>query len=542
MKFAVWMAGAALLVPAQEPPTFRTATKLVEFTVVVLDKQGNPVTDLRREDFSVADNGQERELSFFRYEGGPAARGAAPLPAPAGFFTNRGAAEAPRNVTALVLDTLNTSVRDQMMVKAQAARFLNYMAPETRVALYELGTEFHVLHDLTSDMESLREQLKQLKVSMQLSQTADIGQMSREAEATMNMLRGNRKQYSAAYLDAIERMLKVQIAGEMNVNARIRDARLQNTLATLETLGRHMAQIAGRKSLIWISGGVAMVNSEVSTDARRAGRINPASGRDYQEALRASARRLAQAGVTLYSVDARGLTSSAENFAEERYMRAFNSDLSNMEQAEAMTSDPRAAFALMTSVTGGRSFHFLNDFTEAIRRASNDQQGSYSIGFYTPESDGKWHTLKASVKRPGLTLLHRQGYLAEAAPGGGSEADMLSRAMMDPALATGIRLYARFDAPAQRLELRIEPEDLKLEDGRGEVTLVIGEKTVDGKIRFEQSSLKLNLSPAQLAAFKKDGIPYRGALHPGPDTMTVRILTRDPATGKMGSVDVPVSR
>jgi hypothetical protein len=41
--------------PAQPPPTFRAATDIVEVDVVVQDKSGRFVADLKPEDFSVRD-------------------------------------------------------------------------------------------------------------------------------------------------------------------------------------------------------------------------------------------------------------------------------------------------------------------------------------------------------------------------------------------------------------------------------------------------------------------------------------------------------
>jgi hypothetical protein len=72
--------------------------------------------------------------------------------------------------------------------------------------------------------------------------------------------------------------------------------------------------------------------------------------------------------------------------------------------------------------------------------------------------------------------------------------------------------------------------------------LVIGEKTIDGKVRFQQSSLKLNLAAEQLDALRQDGIPYRLGLRPAQDVLTLRIIVRDAGNGKIGSVDVPVTR
>ncbi len=70
---------------------------------------------------------------------------------------------------------------------------------------------------------------------------------------------------------------------------------------------------------------------------------------------------------------------------------------------------------LMSSITGGRYLHNTNDLMEGFKKAASDLEGSYTLGFYvSDEPDSKWHNLKASVKRSGVSLRHRKGYLAEA--------------------------------------------------------------------------------------------------------------------------------
>ena len=91
-----------LFCPGQEQPTFRAGTTLVQFTFVATDSKGNPVTNLKKEETLVTENGLPRELAFFRFEGRD--NSVRPQPLPRGEFTNR-AEYTPgpaRNVTAIV--------------------------------------------------------------------------------------------------------------------------------------------------------------------------------------------------------------------------------------------------------------------------------------------------------------------------------------------------------------------------------------------------------------------------------------------------------
>src|SRR5918992_5697754 len=79
----------AAVLGAQDPPTptFRAGTTLIEFTFVALDAQGNPVTDLTKDDIVITENGQPRVVEFFRFDGAPPQPSPAKLPA--GHYTNR---------------------------------------------------------------------------------------------------------------------------------------------------------------------------------------------------------------------------------------------------------------------------------------------------------------------------------------------------------------------------------------------------------------------------------------------------------------------
>lgn len=127
-------------------PIFRAGTTLVEFTIVATDANGRPVTDLAPNDITVLQNGKPQPVAFFRFEGAalePGALEAKHDPIAPGIFTNR-AEYYPgpsRNVMAIVVDTLNTIPEDQAAVKAQVMQYLRALAPNTRVAIYSLGSK-----------------------------------------------------------------------------------------------------------------------------------------------------------------------------------------------------------------------------------------------------------------------------------------------------------------------------------------------------------------------------------------------------------------
>jgi len=53
---------------ATEPPVFRTTTRLVQVNVVVHDRKGKPVSDLKKEDFAITEEGAAQQIAFFRVQ------------------------------------------------------------------------------------------------------------------------------------------------------------------------------------------------------------------------------------------------------------------------------------------------------------------------------------------------------------------------------------------------------------------------------------------------------------------------------------------
>ena len=70
------LVGAVVAARAQEPPTFATQVELVHIEVRATGKDDVPVSDLRREDFIIKEDGERQEIELFEYVGGPGAEAA----------------------------------------------------------------------------------------------------------------------------------------------------------------------------------------------------------------------------------------------------------------------------------------------------------------------------------------------------------------------------------------------------------------------------------------------------------------------------------
>src|SRR5271169_6635498 len=93
---------------APQLPRIRVSTRLVQVGVIVRDRNG-PVADLTKDDFVVLDRGKPRKIGVFSVESkGSPSQPAQPLPQNTFADLPQYGAAAPRSVTIVLLDNLNT--------------------------------------------------------------------------------------------------------------------------------------------------------------------------------------------------------------------------------------------------------------------------------------------------------------------------------------------------------------------------------------------------------------------------------------------------
>jgi VWFA-related protein len=549
--FTASMVSGPLPVGAQggtqdQPSLFRTDTRLVQVSVTVTDSRGEPVTDLDAGDFTIRESGRVREIALFRFEGATPVVATRPA-LPAGVFSNQvqviGGPS--RHMTALVLDALNTSPVDNWFVRAQVLQHLKEsLTPETRVGIYLLGNGLKTITDFTDDPELLRSRLDETVIGLPPQSESDADRMIRDAERTMEAMSGTQLEA------AMRASLESQIGFEMLANIPIRQDRIRRTLDAFDALGRHLEGIPGRKSIVWVSGGFSALVVTGNLGMGPSGVIE-----NMEAEVREAARRLAQRGVALYIVDAKGLRGERADASSRGSRFDSGSDyFDQLRRATELSNDPRGTMAMMASVTGGRYLFDTNDMAVGLRRAASDLGAAYTLGFYTADADDKWHPLDVRVGRPGVTVRSRQGWIAASgrpAATAPSAADPWRRSMDEALGSSAILLMARCQpAPNEaagtiELILRIDANGVAFEPEGGRFVSVLDVVTVDrtasGVSRPFAQRVTVSWDASQLAVGRAQGIAYVRTWKPQDDVTSIRVSVRDRTTGEFGTLDMPMS-
>ena len=342
----------------------------------------------------LTDRGQPREIAFFRFDGGAAsAENATPLPPLSpGFVTNRPEyqPEPQRNVTAIVLDLVNTAPPDQNRAREQLLRHLKALPANTPVGLFRFtDTEpVRMMAPFTNQSDLLRAQIGALSTSLRRELVTPGYQAKPIVGGECGAADGNGPvpgagtpatgggRGSSTMAEGMAAFVESNSRGLSAVNQTIRISRLDVTLANLEALGNHLSAIPGRKNVVWISSGMPI--------QLKAAKPN------FEPPIRLAAQRLANQGIVIYPVDAKGNCRPPDKSTDEGPYGINDA-----------TQDVFSTLNVIADVTGGRVTKHDDDLSKGVIGAANDLSGTYTVGFYTPdEPDDRWHPIR--LRRRGV--------------------------------------------------------------------------------------------------------------------------------------------
>src|SRR5438105_8418389 len=381
-----------------QPPIFRTGINFVRVDVIISDKAGNPIADLKQTDFDVSEDGKPQTIETFKLiklDGGVSdAIKDPPREIRTDYDEEAEAARDDVRLFAVFLDDYHVRRGSSMSVRNQLAAFVDK----------NLGP---------SDM---------IGVMYPLESTSSV-RMTRNHSAVMRGLQqftGRKFEYEPK-----NQYEETYAHYPTEIVERIRN---QVSLSAIKALIVHMGSLKeGRKALVLVSEGYTNIIPPQmrNADAQMPGLGNPAygnaqagvndptedranwlAGLDMDSDLRDVYDMANKNNVAIYAVDPRGLP-------------VFEFDINEgggigIQTDSTYLRSTMDTLRLLAENTDGRAIVNRNDLAIGMKQITRDQSAYYLIGYNSSQqpSDGKFHEIKVRVKRPGVQVRARKGYWA----------------------------------------------------------------------------------------------------------------------------------
>jgi VWFA-related protein len=520
----------------QPAVTFRAEVNYVEVDAGVFDKDGRFVSDLRRDDFEVLEDGVRQNVSAFSLVNLPIERAERPLfarqPIEPDVVSN--AKPFDGRVYVIVLDDLQTAAGRTILVRRAARQFIEQaMAANDAAAIVYTSGRGEAGQDFTSNKRLLLASVDRFlgrKLRSQTLERLDEYQRQR-ALPSGSTQQGNR-------------------IGDPLDMQRGYDARA--TLDALKKISDYVSSIHGRrKAIVYLSEGI---DYDIYN-------FNNRESTTILESMKDVIATATRSNVSIYAVDPRGLTQLADDSME--VSGGFPDDPSlnlSMQSFQDELRLSQMSLRTLAEDTGGYAAVNSNDFTKAWDRIVADNSSYYVLG-YKPTNDkrdGRFRKIEVKLSREGLEVRTRKGYTAPRgkapAPTAvtGSPTDKASpelREALDsplPLPALTLRAYAapfKGAAPNASVAIGIEAEGADLaftqKEGKFVNDIEMSAIAIDagGKVRDGlRDVLNMGLKPETRARVVETGVRLQSRLKLPPGRYQLRLAAREVSGGRVGSV------
>lgn len=541
-----------------EDDVLRISTELVQTDVMVFDKQGRFIDNLKPEQFELKVDGKPQSISFFERVVAGSANEEAQLAAARGQARRTGPAaeEAPARpldrgrTIFFFIDDLHLKAESRARVRKTLLNFIEKeMAQNDQVAIASASGQIGFLQQLTDNKAVLRAAVDRIGFRhsfdrdnepppMTLYQALEIQNENREVisffvEATIRDNPGLRPNMAESLVRGRAGRL-VQPAN--NINTAL--------LASLSSLMRSTSQLPGRKLVFLVSEGF-LLNARDSDIMDRIRRVTDAAARS---------------GTVVYTMDARGL----ETGMDISNPSAFDTT----GRLPSTTTEIRASqdpLQIIAANTGGRALLNSNSLDLGIRRTLQETSVYYLLA-WRPDSEqqkaNKFRRIEAKViGRPELAVRVRSGYFttppetkraknepakppADPAKAGQAELRTAINAVF-PKRDVPTSLFAYYvNTPDSGLLLTVvmavapEAVTLEMKDGKQTGAVDVGGLVLndEGKTGATfKNQIQINAEPSRLPKALKEGLFYTSQIRIKPGLYQVRVAARDTKSGRTGS-------
>src|SRR3954463_8667691 len=370
-------------------PTFRVRVDYVEVDVVVTDRQGNLVRDLKKEDFQISEDGKAQTITNFPTVDIPVERADRPLFAESPIEPDVKTNEKPFDgrVYVMVIDDLHTRFGRTVRVKAAAKQFI-----ERRLGANDLMAVVHTAGPTDGNQEFTNNK-RLLIAAADRTSGRKLDSATANKTSEYNRTRDLRQQGDA---------LNDPEDQERGFNAR-------STLDTLRNVAEWFGSVHGRrKAILFVSEGIDYdIYDMIASNGS-----NHQSASMVMDATRDAIAAATRSNVAIYGIDPRGLTDLGDESIE---IQSFPADTSLGIGPGSLQNELRLSqdsLRTLSEETGGFAVVNKNDYATAYQRIVEDNSTYYVLAYYPPDArPGRLHKIDVRVTRPGLTVRARKGYV-----------------------------------------------------------------------------------------------------------------------------------
>jgi VWFA-related protein len=532
-----------------QPPTFPAGVEQVTVDVVVTDKKGAPLADLKQDELQITEDGKSQAIVSFEAITVPAAPSAAPAVRPR-VSTNTTREETRGRTFVIVFDDVHLTPQQAHNAKGAVTEFLkNGVREGDRVALIATGGGAWWATRMEAGRDELIALLKRLDgrliPDMSQDRMSDWEAMRihtfRDGQVISRVAR-RYEQYGVTQ-QMMQQRDQTRVDGQEDpyVTARATDVYFQATARnriTLEALERALSSLIstkGRKSLILVSEGF----------------IYDPNLDEFKRVIEASRR----SNAAIYFLNARGLEGMpvymtaqfGPPLPEQDIGFAFSETFEASEGADSVASD-----------SGGFSVRNTNDLGAGIKRIADENRTYYLVG-YNPTNtarDGKFRKISVKVPgRKGIEVRARRGYYAPSDTG---------KTALTPKPGQDLQIQAALDSPYEMdqiplrmtayvgsesvigkaqvmiaTEVDIRTLAFEEKDGRFvdtvEFLLVAAHRETGEYFRYDQK-MDMKLLPATRERMEKAGLPISRDFELKAGGYQAKIVVRDKNSGRVGTV------
>jgi VWFA-related protein len=522
------------------PPSPAVESTVV-LDLVILDKHGRHLTSTNGLDLQLLEDGSRRQVG-----GGDSAPAEEQIQrewlrsesdSERQLYTNipLGKVGAAGERTFLLVDLLNTLPEQRPVLVRALKQLLQRKELSLHLAIYGLASRLTLLQDSAGDPQGLlavlQDAQKQAGQPIDFS-TPDTGSIVSAPHSS--------HQGPQDYLVAVKAF------AEFRQEPPFAEKRAE-TIAAFKTIARALQGTNGRKSLIWFSADFPCATASLV----HSGNYDCS---DRQAEWQAAFRDLQEARLSLYPANAVEVRARSHDdgavMALERPVDGGREIRTNRDTSfisDLMSRD--LAMRQVAETTGGR-FMRGKSLKQAVETAREDEQ-ALEVQFASSQQEeiGIHHVELSTCS--GVTVLYRRTIYGRAAALVGDDAGAIHQEIVDaltePLQATSIALAAKKQQTTSGIDLFIDPRGLTFNsqpDGTVKTAFDVATAALSPSYRLlagNTDRFTRTLSAEEFQSARSSGVTLHLAYTPQPHAQWLRLLVRDLKTGRIGSLDVPLS-